>query len=238
MNPTDRTSCLAPYQCQSTEQLNPRNTLGVPEFTLQLNISPFTVPLVSLFCTSGDVYPWFQSRGRSLTSMLHHLHAMDSADSPLTWYLLSSWWPAWQPSLIWSTHLYTFHSACRHADPRNTLKVAEQCTFFRKGFEEHQSFLGPLLPLFWTSCDVCPGFQSQGATPADPSASIMASGALHLTDEHYKTLKNCGVVCLFMEGVFIFVESTTKCHCFPIALHSRCHKKWHVSWWVHKGECT
>ena len=144
MNPTDRTSCLAPYQCQSTEQLNPRNTLGVPEFTLQLNISPFMVPLVSLFCTSGDVYPWFQSRGRSLTSMLHHLHAMDSADLPLTWYLLSSWWPAWQPSLIWSTHLYTFHSACRHADPRNTLKVAEQCTFFEKVLKN----ISP----FWDHC--------------------------------------------------------------------------------------
>ena len=27
------------------------------------------------------------------------------------------------------------------------------------------SFVGLLIPLFWTSCDVCPGFQSQGGSP-------------------------------------------------------------------------
>ena len=35
--------------------------------------------------------------------------------------------------------------------------------FFKKKFGRHQSFfMGPLIPLFWTSGDVCPWFQSQG----------------------------------------------------------------------------
>ena len=34
--------------------------------------------------------------------------------------------------------------------------------FFLKFWRTHVLFVGPLIPLFWTSGDVCPGFQSQG----------------------------------------------------------------------------
>ena len=45
-------------------------------------------------------------------------------------------------------------------------------TFSSFGFYHHLSFVisiifvGPLIPLFWTSCDICPGFQSQGGNLA------------------------------------------------------------------------
>ena len=39
--------------------------------------------------------------------------------------------------------------------------------FFKKNFGGHESFFaGPLIPLFWTSGDVFPGFQSQGGSLA------------------------------------------------------------------------
>ena len=57
----------------------------------------FVGPLITLFWTSGDIYPGFQCQGGSLTCLLCHLHAMDSSDLPLVWHLLTSWQPAWQP---------------------------------------------------------------------------------------------------------------------------------------------
>ena len=39
------------------------------------------------------------------------------------------------------------------------------CTFFKKTFcRTWVLFVGPLVPLFWTSPDICPGFQSQGGS--------------------------------------------------------------------------
>ena len=45
--------------------------------------------------------------------------------------------------------------------------MAQFCVlFFFKIFGGHKVlFVGPLVPLFWTSGDVCPGFQSQGGFP-------------------------------------------------------------------------
>ena len=38
--------------------------------------------------------------------------------------------------------------------------------FLKNFFVGHMSlFAGPLIPLFWTSGDICPGFQSQGGFP-------------------------------------------------------------------------
>ena len=39
----------------------------------------------------------------------------------------------------------------------------ENLTFFNF-WRTHVLFVGPLIPLFWTSGDVCPGFQSQGGS--------------------------------------------------------------------------
>ena len=53
--------------------------------------------------TRDHWYPCFLVRGfkarvGSLTCVLHHLHMMDSSDSPLVWYLLTCWWPVWHLS--------------------------------------------------------------------------------------------------------------------------------------------
>ena len=37
--------------------------------------------------------------------------------------------------------------------------------FFKKNVGRHSSFVGLLIPLFWTSGDVCPGFQRKGQSP-------------------------------------------------------------------------
>ena len=42
----------------------------------------------------------FKARVCSIVCMLHCLHAMNSSDSPLAQHLLTSWQPAWQPSLL------------------------------------------------------------------------------------------------------------------------------------------
>ena len=71
------------------------------------DINAFVGPLIPLYWTSGDVCPGFQSQDVSIACMLSHLHAMDSSDSPLVQPLLTSSWPARQPSLF---NPYT----CRH----------------------------------------------------------------------------------------------------------------------------
>ena len=59
--------------------------------------------LIPLLWTSGDSCCGFQSQGWTLTCMLPVLHAMYSSDSPLVRHLLTSWWPAWQLSLVFIT---------------------------------------------------------------------------------------------------------------------------------------
>ena len=61
---------------------------------------------ISPFCGATDTHilnfwwhlPWVSKQGESPWFVLHHLHAMDSSDSPLVQHLLTSWQPAWQPS--------------------------------------------------------------------------------------------------------------------------------------------
>ena len=53
-------------------------------------ISPFCQLMISLFWTSVDVYYGFQSQDGFI-----QLRAIESSDSPMVWYLLISWWPAW-----------------------------------------------------------------------------------------------------------------------------------------------
>ena len=42
-------------------------------------------------------------------------------------------------------------------------------------------FVGPLIPLFWTSGDVCPGFQSQGGFPCLHASLPVHNGFLRFT---------------------------------------------------------
>ena len=57
---------------------------------------------IFLFWTSGELCPRLQG-----------LCAMDSSDSPLVLHLQTPWCPAWQPSLFWSTYLYTYRNIGR-----------------------------------------------------------------------------------------------------------------------------
>ena len=49
--------------------------------------------------------------------------------------------------------------------------------------------MGPLIPLFWTSGDVYPGFQSQGGFPRLPVSSPAHNGFLRFTSG--VTLADC-----------------------------------------------
>ena len=49
---------------------------------------------------TGDVCPEFQNQVGFFALIFPYVHAMDSSDSPLVRYLLTSWQPAWQPSLF------------------------------------------------------------------------------------------------------------------------------------------
>ena len=64
------------------------------------------------FWTSGDICPGFKGQVGSFICMLPHLHKMDSSESPLVRHLLTSWQPAWQPSLF---DLLTFTYIHAHA---------------------------------------------------------------------------------------------------------------------------
>ena len=44
------------------------------------------------------------------------------------------------------------------------INVGIQQTFLRKNLEDIILFVGPLIPLFWISGDIHPGFQSQGGS--------------------------------------------------------------------------
>ena len=63
-----------------------------------------------------------------------------------------------------------FHSSRVAKKPvrRSTIpKVTEHGSFFLKILlEDTSSFCGQLIPLFWTSGEVCPRFQSQGGSHA------------------------------------------------------------------------
>ena len=58
----------------------------------------FVRPLITLFQSSGNIYPVFQSQGGFLTCMLHRLSLMESSDSSLVRHLQTCWWSARLPS--------------------------------------------------------------------------------------------------------------------------------------------
>ena len=53
--------------------------------------------------------------------------------------------------------------------------------FFFKFLMDTCPFMGPLIPLFWTSGDVCLQFQSQGGTPHLHASSLACNGILRFT---------------------------------------------------------
>ena len=69
--------------------------------------------------------------------------------------------------------------------------------FFFKIFCRTQVlFLGPLIPLLWTSGDVCPGFQSQGGFPRLHASSPVHNGFLRFTSGATPAFStNSGVHC-------------------------------------------
>ena len=72
--------------------------------------------------------------------------------------------------------------------------------FFLKIFcRTHVLFAGPLIPLFWTSGDVCPGFQSQGGFPHLRASLPARNGFLRFTSGATSAFStNSGVHCISM----------------------------------------
>ena len=70
--------------------------------------------------------------------------------------------------------------------------------FFLNNFCKAQVlFVGPLIPLFWTSGDVCPGFQSQGGFPHLCASSPAHNGFLRFTSGATPAFStNRGVHCI------------------------------------------
>ena len=68
-----------------------------------------------------------------------------------------------------------------HIDVNFDVKYEGHQNFFFFNFCRTQVlFVGPLIPLFWTSGDVCPGFQSQGGFLACTLSCLCASPQIHL----------------------------------------------------------
>ena len=70
---------------------------------------------------------------------------------------------------------------------------------FKNICRTHVLFVGPLIPLFWTSDDVCPGFQSQGGFPRLRASSPAHNGFLRFTSGATHAFStNIGVHCISM----------------------------------------
>ena len=69
--------------------------------------------------------------------------------------------------------------------------------FFKIFCRTQVLFVGPLIPLFWTSGDVCPGFQSQGGFPHLRASSPVHNGFLRFTPGVTPAFStNSGVHCI------------------------------------------
>ena len=55
--------------------------------------------------------------------------------------------------------------------------------FFLKFGNTLVIFVGPLIPLIWTSCDVCPGFLTQDGSPALACSVTSVNGRLRFTSD-------------------------------------------------------
>ena len=53
--------------------------------------------------------------------------------------------------------------------------------FFKKNWRTLVLFVGPLIPLFWTSGDICHGFQSQDRSPCLHASSLACTGIIRFT---------------------------------------------------------
>ena len=69
--------------------------------------------------------------------------------------------------------------------------------FFKFFCRTQVLFVGPLIPLFWTSGDVCPGFQNQGGFPRLHASSPVHNGFLRFTSGVTPAFStNMGVHCI------------------------------------------
>ena len=57
--------------------------------------------------------------------------------------------------------LFTF---CHGIKKRDNIRYVDKARLFKKNWRTSVLFVGPLIPLLWTSGDICPGFQSQGGS--------------------------------------------------------------------------
>ena len=81
---------------------------------------------------------------------------------------------------IWSG-AWGLSLATNREGKRWLLKAAIFCFFFKNKCLELSFFVGPLIPLFWTSGDICPGFQDQGGFPHLHASSPANNGFCRFT---------------------------------------------------------
>ena len=81
----------------------------------------------------------------------------------------------------------------------------QNLNFFKLNFCRTQVlFMGPLIPLLWTSGDVCPGFQSQGGFPCLHASSPAHNGFLRFTSGATPAFStNSGVHCIRHGWLFL-----------------------------------
>ena len=72
--------------------------------------------------------------------------------------------PCWQKHVHnWTTGFKPFNTDSNLSKLQYT-QIINVCIklLFKKNLEDISPFVGSLIPLFWTSGEICPGFQSQG----------------------------------------------------------------------------
>ena len=91
----------------------------------------------------------------------------------------------------------------QNKDKYTSIKVLEKTAvpkffvFFKIFCRTQVLFVGPLIPLFWTSGDVCPGFQSQGGFPCLHASLPPHNGFLRFTSSVTPAFStNSGVHCI------------------------------------------
>ena len=62
------------------------------------------------------------------------------------------------------------------------MRMSVSSVFFKKKiWRTSVIFVGPLIPLFWTSGDICPGFQRQSGSPYLHASSPVCNNILRFT---------------------------------------------------------
>ena len=100
--------------------------------------------------------------------------------------------------------------------PSRHYTICLGCTMFGTHpchfLEDISPFVGPLIPLFWTSGDVCPGSERQGGFPWLHASSLVSNGLLRLTSRVTPTnllvadITSIGGISKFKQRIFLICQ--------------------------------